>query len=50
MSWDIANFLQWTAEPEMEQRKSIGWKVVLFMLVLTALLYAAKRQTWSKLH
>jgi ubiquinol-cytochrome c reductase cytochrome c1 subunit len=50
MSWDMANFLHWTAEPEMDQRKSIGWKVVLFLLVLTALLYAAKRQTWSKLH
>jgi ubiquinol-cytochrome c reductase cytochrome c1 subunit len=50
MAWDVANFLQWTAEPEMEDRKRIGWKVVLFMLVLSGLLYAAKRQTWAKLH
>lgn len=47
---DVANFLQWTAEPEMEDRKRIGWKVVLFLLVLSALLYAAKRQTWARLH
>jgi len=50
MSKDVTNFLQWTAEPEMEDRKRIGWKVVLFLLVLSALLYAAKRQTWAKLH
>lgn len=49
-AWDITNFLQWAAEPEMEDRKRIGWKVVLFLLVLSALLYAAKRQTWAKLH
>jgi ubiquinol-cytochrome c reductase cytochrome c1 subunit len=47
---DVANFLQWAAEPEMEDRKRIGWKVVLFLLVLSALLYAAKRQTWARLH
>ena len=50
MARDITNFLQWTAEPEMEERRRIGWKVVLFMLVLTGLLYAAKRQTWAKVH
>jgi ubiquinol-cytochrome c reductase cytochrome c1 subunit len=24
MAWDVSNFLQWAAEPEMEQRKRIG--------------------------
>ena len=50
MSWDLVNFLHWTAEPEMEQRRGLGGKVVLFLLVLTALLYAVKRQVWSKEH
>ncbi|NKB48107.1 MAG: cytochrome c1 [Alphaproteobacteria bacterium] len=49
-AWDVTNFLQWAAEPEMEDRKRIGWKVVLFLLVLSGLLYAAKRQTWARLH
>ncbi|MCZ6837921.1 MAG: cytochrome c1, partial [Alphaproteobacteria bacterium] len=38
------------AEPEMEDRKRIGWKVVLFLLVLSALLYATKRKVWSSVH
>lgn len=50
MAWDVSNFLHWAAEPEMEQRKRIGWKVVLFLLVLSALLYATKRKVWSNLH
>jgi cytochrome c1 len=50
MAWDVTNFMQWAAEPEMEDRKRIGWKVVLFLLVLSALLYATKRKIWSDLH
>ena len=47
---DIVTFLSWTAEPEMEERKSLGIKVVLFLVVLTAMLYAVKRKIWSDLH
>jgi ubiquinol-cytochrome c reductase cytochrome c1 subunit len=50
MAWDVTNFMQWAAEPEMEDRKRIGWKVVLFLLALSALLYATKRKIWSDLH
>jgi ubiquinol-cytochrome c reductase cytochrome c1 subunit len=50
MAWDVTNFMQWTAEPEMADRKRIGWKVVLFLLVLSAMLYATKRKVWSSLH
>ncbi len=50
MAGDVTNFMQWAAEPEMEDRKRIGWKVVLFLLVLSALLYATKRKIWSDLH
>jgi ubiquinol-cytochrome c reductase cytochrome c1 subunit len=50
MSKDVANFLAWTAEPELEARKRMGWKVILFMLVFTPMLYAVKRRIWSALH
>lgn len=50
MAWDVTNFLQWTAEPEMEERKSLGYKVLLFLIILSAILYAAKRKMWSNLH
>lgn len=50
MAWDIVNFLQWAAEPEMNERKKLGWKVVLFLIVFSAIMYAAKRRMWSNLH
>ena len=44
---DIAAFLNWAAEPELDERKSMGLKVMLFLLVLTAMLYALKRKIWA---
>ena len=50
MAKDVAHFLMWTAEPKMEERKRMGIKVILFLLVFTGVLYAAKRKVWSDLH
>ncbi len=50
MSRDVAMFMAWAAEPEMEERKRLGFKVIGFLIVLTGLLYASKRQLWSQLH
>lgn len=50
MAWDVSNFMMWAAEPKMEMRKRIGWKVVLFVAILAVLLYAAKRKMWAGLH
>lgn len=44
---DIVAFLNWAAEPELDERKSMGLKVMLFLLVLTAMLYALKRKIWA---
>ena len=50
MSRDVATFLAWAAEPEMEVRKRTGVKVILFLLVLTGMLYAVKRKIWADVH
>ena len=50
LATDISTFLAWTAEPELEERKRMGIKVLLFLLVLTGLLYALKRQIWADQH
>ncbi len=47
---DVVTFLAWAASPEMEERKRLGIKVLIFLIVLTAMLYALKRQIWSDLH
>lgn len=50
MSHDVSTFLAWTAEPELEARKRLGVKVILFLIILTGLLYATKRKIWRALH
>ena len=43
---DVTSFLAWTAEPELDERKSIGIRVLLFLFLLTLMLYAVKRKIW----
>ena len=50
MARDVTTFLAWAAEPELEERKRMGIKVVLFLIVLTGLFYAIKRRVWADLH
>ena len=47
---DVSQFLTWAAEPELEQRKAMGVKLVLFLTVLGGLAYAVKRKVWADVH
>lgn len=49
MSKDVAVFLQWAAEPEMEHRKSLGLKVMMFSVVFTIFFYISKKRIWANL-
>ena len=44
---DVSSFLYWAAEPTLEQRKRVGMRVILFLIVLAGLLYATKKRIWS---
>jgi ubiquinol-cytochrome c reductase cytochrome c1 subunit len=48
MSSDVVNFLQWAAEPEMEKRKSMGFKAIIYLFIMTIIFYVAKSRIWSK--
>ncbi len=50
MSHDVVTFLAWAANPEMVQRKQMGWRWVLFFLVMAGLTYAVKRKVWADVH
>ena len=47
MANDVAQFLVWAAEPTLEERKATGLKVLLFLVVLSALTFALKRKVWA---
>lgn len=50
MAHDVSTFLMWTAEPKLEVRKSWGVKVMIFVFVMTVLLYFAKKRVWRDVH
>ncbi|SFO43487.1 ubiquinol-cytochrome c reductase cytochrome c1 subunit [Paracoccus pantotrophus] len=47
MARDVAAFLMWTAEPKMMDRKQVGFVSVLFLIVLSALLYLTNKKLWQ---
>ncbi|MBN9353576.1 MAG: cytochrome c1 [Hyphomicrobium denitrificans] len=44
---DVAAFLSWTADPHFDQRKQIGWQVILYLIITTILLYIGKKRIWA---
>lgn len=48
MARDVVQFLMWTAEPKLEARHEMGLKVVIYMLVLTLLLFLSMRLIWRR--
>ncbi|MDI4664316.1 cytochrome c1 [Xanthobacter autotrophicus] len=46
-SEDVSAFLMWVAEPHLEQRKRIGFQVMIFLVVLSGLLYFTKKKVWQ---
>ena len=50
MARDVTMFLTWTAEPKLEARKRIGFKVITYLLILSFLLYFTNKQIWKESH
>jgi cytochrome c1 len=46
MAHDVVTYLQWAADPHMEERKAMGVQVIAFLLVLSGLLYLAYKAVW----
>jgi ubiquinol-cytochrome c reductase cytochrome c1 subunit len=50
MARDVATFLAWAAEPELEERRAMGVKIIIFLTILAGLAYAVKRKIWANVH
>ena len=49
MARDVTTFLSWAAEPELEERHRTGIKVMIYLILLTALVYLSMRKIWSRI-
>ncbi len=47
MAEDVAAFLMWAAEPKMMARKQAGLTAVLFLVLLSVLLYLTNKRLWA---
>ncbi|KGM91543.1 cytochrome c1, heme protein, mitochondrial [Paracoccidioides brasiliensis Pb18] len=47
MAKDVTEFLNWTAEPEMDERKKMGLKTLAITAMLTAISIWIKRYKWA---
>jgi len=47
---NLVNFLEYIGEPAKLQRESLGWKVILFLLIFLGFAYALKREFWRDVH
>lgn len=50
MAADVTQFMAWVAEPNLEERKRTGFKVIMFLVVLTGLMVVYKRRVWNDVH
>jgi ubiquinol-cytochrome c reductase cytochrome c1 subunit len=47
---DVVTFLAWAAEPKLEERKRMGFAVLIFLIALAGVLFAAYRRVWKDAH
>jgi len=48
MAKDVTTFLVWAADPHLESRHKIGFKVFFYLIVLLTLVYLSKQKVWSR--
>jgi len=49
MAKDVTTFLTWAAEPELEERHRTGVKVIIYLILLTTLVYLSMKKIWSRI-
>ena len=46
---DVVTFLMWAAEPHLESRHKMGFKAVVYLIILTILVYFSMKKIWSRI-
>ena len=49
MSKDVVTFLMWAAEPHLEQRHKFGFRVVIYLIIISILVYFSMKKIWSRI-
>ena len=49
MAKDVVAFLAWAAEPHLEARHKLGFRAIIYLLILTVLVYFSMKKLWSRI-
>ena len=49
MAKDVVTFLMWAAEPHLEQRHKFGFRVIVYLIIITILVYFSMKKIWSRI-
>ena len=49
MAKDITSFLAWAAEPHLEARHKIGFRALIYLIIMTILVYFSMKKLWSRI-
>ena len=49
MAKDVVSFLMWAAEPHLEQRHKIGFRVIIYLIIISILVYFSMKKIWSRI-
>lgn len=47
MAHDVSTYLAWTAQPHLVERHRMGIRVLVYLVLLTGLVFVVKRKVWS---
>ena len=45
---DITTFLVWASEPHLESQHRMGFKTIIYLIILITLVYMSKQKVWSR--
>ena len=48
MAKDVVTFLMWSAEPHLETRHKMGFRAIVYLIILTVLVYFSMKKIWSR--
>ncbi len=49
MAKDVTSFLAWAAEPHLEARHKIGFRAIIYLIIMTVLVYFSMKKLWSRI-
>jgi len=49
MAKDVVTFLSWAAEPHLEKRHKMGFRTIIYLIILTIMVYFSMKKIWSRI-